>query len=218
MGPFPLEPHTISIAEWQRNSKLDTFSSTLSFKDLSNNNDCTLALSAIWNWIGLNVHFLVDPGTLQFQLRRLGWRITFSLDTGGLPGNGGQESVNGDSPPGHGGTRLVRIASAVGRQLLEKLNSARKNFPMKIFLLLLGFYMANALARILGQTGDWYALVAGVMVAAIRVTGQPIEIQFDVVCWNLLILCLVYLDEMILCIISKKMLSSCLLSSNPQDS
>ncbi|KAJ6432423.1 hypothetical protein OIU84_019625 [Salix udensis] len=112
---------------------------------------------------------------LVFQLRRHGWRITFSLDTGGLPGNGGQESVNGDSPPGLGGTRLFRIASAVGRHVLEKLNSARKNFPMKIFLLLLGFYMANALARILGQTGDWYALVAGVVVAAIRVTGQPVR-------------------------------------------
>uniref|UniRef100_A0A6N2NBS6 Uncharacterized protein n=1 Tax=Salix viminalis TaxID=40686 RepID=A0A6N2NBS6_SALVM len=192
MGPFPLEPHTTSIAEWQRNSKLDTFSSTLSFKVLlfwSSNphleyqfEEQLILLShvsiVLWFWPSLSQN--------RFRLRRLGWRITFSLDTGGLPGNGGQESVNGDNPPGLGGTRLVRIASAVGRQVLEKLNSARKNFPMKIFLLLLGFYMANALARILGQTGDWYALVAGVVVAAIRVTGQPIEIQFDVVCWNLL--------------------------------
>lgn len=42
---------------------------------------------------------------------------------------------------------------------------------MKIFLLLLGFYTANALATILGQTGDWDVLVAGVVVAAIEGIG-----------------------------------------------
>lgn len=62
--------------------------------------------------------------------------------------------------------------SAGGRQLLAKLNSARKNFPMKVFLLLLGFYTANALATILGQTGDWDVLVAGVVVAAIEGIGM----------------------------------------------
>ncbi|KAH7571292.1 hypothetical protein JRO89_XS04G0016000 [Xanthoceras sorbifolium] len=95
----------------------------------------------------------------------------FALDTGGLSGNGGQESLNGDSPD-LGGTRLSRIVIAGGRQLLEKLNMARKNFPMKIFLLLLGFYTANALATILGQTGDWDVLVAGVVVAAIEGIGM----------------------------------------------
>lgn len=93
------------------------------------------------------------------------------MDTGGIPSNGGQESINGDGP-GLGSTRLGRIVSAGGRQLLEKLNSARKNFPMKIFLLLLGFYTANALATILGQTGDWDVLVAGVVVAAIEGIGM----------------------------------------------
>ena len=62
--------------------------------------------------------------------------------------------------------------SAGGRQLLAKLNAARKNFPMKVFLLLLGFYTANALATILGQTGDWDVLVAGVVVAAIEGIGM----------------------------------------------
>lgn len=55
---------------------------------------------------------------------------------------------------------------------MAKLNSTRKNFPMKIFLLLLGFYTANALATILGQTGDWDVLVAGVVVAAIEGIGM----------------------------------------------
>ncbi|KAK9292792.1 hypothetical protein L1049_020772 [Liquidambar formosana] len=105
------------------------------------------------------------------QTRRRDWKVSFALDTGGIAGNGGEESPNGDDSPGLGRTRLGRIVSAGGRQLLEKLNSARKNFPMKIFLLLLGFYTANALATILGQTGDWDVLVAGVVVAAIEGIG-----------------------------------------------
>ncbi|KAJ0014605.1 hypothetical protein Pint_21182 [Pistacia integerrima] len=107
----------------------------------------------------------------SFQTRRRGWKIAFALDTGGISGNGGQESLNGDTS-GLGSTRLGRIVSAGGRLLLEKLNMARKNFPMKIFLLLLGFYTANALATILGQTGDWDVLVAGIVVAAIEGIGM----------------------------------------------
>lgn len=103
--------------------------------------------------------------------RRRDWKLLFALDTGGIPGNGGEQGLNGDnadlSP-----TRLGRIVSAGGKQLLQKLNSARRNFPMKIFLLLLGFYTANALATILGQTGDWDVLVAGIVVAAIEGIGM----------------------------------------------
>ncbi|KAA8538706.1 hypothetical protein F0562_028313 [Nyssa sinensis] len=107
----------------------------------------------------------------SFPRKRNSWKIAFALDTGGIPNNGNQDSISGDSG-GLGQTRLGRIVSAGGRQLLEKLNSARKNFPMKIFLLLLGFYTANALATILGQTGDWDVLVAGVVVAAIEGIGM----------------------------------------------
>ncbi|XP_024028301.1 ycf20-like protein [Morus notabilis] len=99
------------------------------------------------------------------------WKLGFALDTGGLPGNGEQESVNDDGS-NLGRTRLGRIVSAGGKELLKKLNSARKNFPMKIFLVLLGFYTANALATILGQTGDWDVLVAGIVVAAIEGIGM----------------------------------------------
>ncbi|WJX52497.1 hypothetical protein P8452_38605 [Trifolium repens] len=108
-----------------------------------------------------------------FQGRRAGWKVALALNTDGLSDNGEQQSLN-DSGSSLGGTRLGRILSAGGRQLLDKLNSARKNFPMKIFLLLLGFYTANALATILGQTGDWDVLVAGVVVAAIEGIGMLI--------------------------------------------
>lgn len=111
----------------------------------------------------------------RFLGRKAGWKVVLALNTntGGVSGNGEQQSFN-DSGSSFGGTRLGRILSAGGRQLLEKLNSARKNFPMKIFLLLLGFYTANALATILGQTGDWDVLVAGVVVAAIEGIGMLI--------------------------------------------
>nr|GMC55917.1 probable E3 ubiquitin-protein ligase ARI8 [Ipomoea batatas] len=114
---------------------------------------------------------LVERLLPSLKARRRDSSIVFALDTGAVPSNGDQDSSNGDNG-GLGGTRLGRIVSAGGRQLLEKLNSARKNFPMKVFLLLLGFYTANALATILGQTGDWDVLVAGVVVAAIEGIGM----------------------------------------------
>nr|XP_008370848.2 ycf20-like protein isoform X1 [Malus domestica] len=107
----------------------------------------------------------------SFQSTRQRWRIAFALDTGGVPDNGGQEGINGNNS-NLNATRLGRIVIAGGRQLLEKLNLARKNVPMKVFLLLLGFYTANALATILGQTGDWDVLVAGIVVAAIEGIGM----------------------------------------------
>lgn len=100
-----------------------------------------------------------------------GWRIAFALDTGGVPDNNDPNNLNSVSS-GLGGTRLGRIVGTSAKQLLGKLNSARKNFPMKVFLLLLGFYTANALATILGQTGDWDVLVAGIVVAAIEGIGM----------------------------------------------
>lgn len=93
------------------------------------------------------------------------------MNTDGFTTNNDQGNANGDNSI-LGNTRLGRIVSAGGRELLGKLNSARKNFPMKVFLLLLGFYTANALATILGQTGDWDVLVAGVVVAAIEGIGM----------------------------------------------
>ncbi|XP_051127346.1 ycf20-like protein isoform X2 [Andrographis paniculata] len=97
--------------------------------------------------------------------------VALALNTDGFTTNNDQGNLN-ENNAFLGGTRLGRIAGAGGRQLLSKLNSARKNFPMKVFLLLLGFYTANALATILGQTGDWDVLVAGIVVAAIEGIGM----------------------------------------------
>ncbi|EOA34871.1 hypothetical protein CARUB_v10022453mg [Capsella rubella] len=107
----------------------------------------------------------------SLQMTRPNRKIAFALDTGSsVPGD--DNGIGGQDRSGLGTTRLGRIAIAGGKLLLGKINSARKNFPMKIFLLLLGFYTANALATILGQTGDWDVLVAGIVVAAIEGIGM----------------------------------------------
>ncbi|KAG6534249.1 hypothetical protein ZIOFF_008135 [Zingiber officinale] len=105
------------------------------------------------------------------DLCRYTQRKALALGAGGSPSGNGAENTEGDNA-GVGRTRLGTIVGAAGVQLLEKLNAARKNLPTKIFLLLLGFYTANALATILGQTGDWDVLVAGVVVAAIEGIGM----------------------------------------------
>ncbi|KAF3664591.1 putative vacuolar amino acid transporter 1-like [Capsicum annuum] len=73
-----------------------------------------------------------------------GSRIEFALDTRGIPRTDDQDILNGDGRD-LGGTHLGRIV---------------------------GFYTANALATILGQTGDWDVLVVGVVVAAIKGIGM----------------------------------------------
>ncbi|KAI5060653.1 hypothetical protein GOP47_0025073 [Adiantum capillus-veneris] len=70
------------------------------------------------------------------------------------------------------GTRLSQVLVKRRTELVGKINEGRKKLPMKIFLVLLGFYAANALATILGQTGDWDVLVAGIVVAIIELIGS----------------------------------------------
>ncbi|KAM3344862.1 hypothetical protein P3S68_024571 [Capsicum galapagoense] len=78
------------------------------------------------------------------RTRGRGSRIEFALDTRRIPRSDDQYILNGDGRD-LGGTHLGRIV---------------------------GFYTANALATILGQTGDWDILVVGVVVAAIKGIGM----------------------------------------------
>ena len=43
---------------------------------------------------------------------------------------------------------------------------------LKIFALLLGFFLANAISTVIGQTGDWDIIVAGVLVGLVEVFGS----------------------------------------------
>lgn len=108
---------------------------------------------------------------VSFLCRRR-WRrrvVTGALSTSseGEPGDPVDERASG-----LGSTRLGRLVSARRRELLQRWNTVRRNFPAKIFLLLFGFFSANALATILGQTGDWDVVAAGVLVAVIEGIGH----------------------------------------------
>ncbi|CAN6209645.1 unnamed protein product [Urochloa humidicola] len=132
--------------------------------------------AAAWSCVPLHRACFLGPtkgnsgDALSHQIKNGRWRPAFALETGGPSNTDGQDF---DEDSGFlGRTRLGRLIQAAGRELLEKLNSSRINTPTKIFLVLLGFYIANALATILGQTGDWDVLVAGVVVAAIEGIGM----------------------------------------------
>ncbi|CAK9882590.1 unnamed protein product [Sphagnum jensenii] len=110
-----------------------------------------------------------------FRIKRLERRRCFNivrstLDSTGTPGGGDSGSTD-SSRNNLGSTRIGRLVSARCQDLLKRWNTVRRNFPAKVFLLLLGFFSANALATILGQTGDWDVLAAGVLVALIEGIG-----------------------------------------------
>eukprot|EP00250_Pteridium_aquilinum_P010267 c19254_g1_i1 orf=181-756(+) len=98
--------------------------------------------------------------------------ILLSVRASFTPDNGlGSKTLEG-SDSGSFGTRLSQVLLTKQAELVGKINDGRKKLPMKIFLVLLGFYAANALATILGQTGDWDVLVAGIVVAIIELIGS----------------------------------------------
>lgn len=98
--------------------------------------------------------------------------VTGTLSTSGSPGGEPGDPVGDQGAGGLGSTRLGRLISVRRRELLQRWNTVRRNFPSKIFLLLFGFFSANALATILGQTGDWDVIAAGILVAIIEGIGH----------------------------------------------
>ncbi|MCO5587657.1 hypothetical protein L7F22_041608 [Adiantum nelumboides] len=68
-----------------------------------------------------------------------------------------------------GGTRLSRLMLSSWNSFLNKLVEARKQIPLKLFSLLLGYYSASALSTLVGQTGDWDVIVVGIAVAFMEV-------------------------------------------------
>ncbi|CAI5533316.1 unnamed protein product, partial [Closterium sp. Naga37s-1] len=49
--------------------------------------------------------------------------------------------------------------------------NVRRRVFVKVLVLLAGFFSANALSTIVGQTGDWDVLVAGSLVASLELLG-----------------------------------------------
>ncbi|KAH7433407.1 hypothetical protein KP509_07G067700 [Ceratopteris richardii] len=67
------------------------------------------------------------------------------------------------------GTRLSRLAVSLWRSFIQVLLKARRKVPMKLLSLLLGYYSANALSTLVGQTGDWDVIMVGVAVGFMEI-------------------------------------------------
>ncbi|KAM0866599.1 hypothetical protein ACQ4PT_042528 [Festuca glaucescens] len=68
-------------------------------------------------------------------------------------------------------TRLFSAILSFLKKLTDKLKKLRRGFPVKILFFLIGFYCATAFATVIGQTGDWDILSAGLAVAIVEVIG-----------------------------------------------
>ncbi|KAL7135427.1 hypothetical protein ABFS83_11G095100 [Erythranthe nasuta] len=89
--------------------------------------------------------------------KRMGWSLRSAAD----------DSSGGTS----GGTRLIRTLQAIQFKIVARLKELQKNLPVKLFSFLVGFYCATAFATVIGQTGDWDVLSAGLTVAVVEGIG-----------------------------------------------
>ncbi|KAI8540300.1 hypothetical protein RHMOL_Rhmol09G0252100 [Rhododendron molle] len=97
------------------------------------------------------------------QFRRIGLSIKASMDTSGL---------NSPSANGNGGrTRLARAIQTLQVKLNARLQKLRSGFFMKALFFLVGFYCATAFSTVIGQTGDWDILSAGLAVLVVEGIG-----------------------------------------------
>lgn len=77
-------------------------------------------------------------------------------------------------PPGssmNSGTRLVRAVQSFQTKLTSRIKELKKGLWMKVFFFLVGFYCATAFATVIGQTGDWDILSAGLAVVVVEGIG-----------------------------------------------
>ncbi|KAG8061820.1 hypothetical protein GUJ93_ZPchr0003g17949 [Zizania palustris] len=75
---------------------------------------------------------------------------------------------------GDNNTRLFSAVQSFLSKLYVKLKKLRKGLPLKILFFLIGFYCATAFATVIGQTGDWDILSAGLAVAIVECIGALI--------------------------------------------
>ncbi|XP_058181686.1 uncharacterized protein ycf20-like [Rhododendron vialii] len=95
--------------------------------------------------------------------KRIGLSIKASMDTSGL---------NSPSANGNGGrTRLARAIQTLQVKLNARLQKLRSGFFMKALFFLVGFYCATAFSTVIGQTGDWDILSAGLAVIVVEGIG-----------------------------------------------
>ncbi|KAJ1292667.1 hypothetical protein BS78_01G007400 [Paspalum vaginatum] len=98
-----------------------------------------------------------SPSFFRRNSRQMRWAInTMSDDSSDQSGNS---------------TRLFSAIRSFWNKFSAKLKKARKGLPMKVLFFLVGFYCATAFATVIGQTGDWDILSAGLAVAIVEGIG-----------------------------------------------
>ncbi|KAG2544440.1 ycf20-like protein [Panicum virgatum] len=114
------------------------------------------AISCRWEKPGTFCLLTASP-SLRTNSRRMQWSVkTMSDDSSDQSGNN---------------TRLFSAIQSFWNKFSAKLNKARRGLPMKILFFLIGFYCATAFATVIGQTGDWDILSAGLAVAIVEGIG-----------------------------------------------
>ncbi|CAM8984588.1 unnamed protein product [Rhodiola kirilowii] len=93
-------------------------------------------------------------------LKRTSFSIRSNLDGG---------SANSSASSGR--TRLFRTIEVIRLKLEVRIKELRKDLPMKVLFFLVGFYCATAFATVIGQTGDWDILSAGLAVVVVEGIG-----------------------------------------------
>nr|GMD13137.1 ycf20-like protein [Ipomoea batatas] len=94
---------------------------------------------------------------------RIAWLVRSSADGRGL--NSSPTNDNGNR------TRLIRAIESFQVKLNARIKGLMTNLPMKLLLLLIGFYSATAFATVIGQTGDWDVLSAALAVVVVEGIG-----------------------------------------------
>ncbi|KAK8945965.1 Ycf20-like protein [Platanthera guangdongensis] len=68
-------------------------------------------------------------------------------------------------------TRLIRTVQSFQRKLSSRIKDLRNGLSVKVLFFLVGFYCATAFATVIGQTGDWDIMSAGLAVVVVESIG-----------------------------------------------
>lgn len=83
----------------------------------------------------------------------------------------GTSESSSSNTTNNGGTRLFNTLKSLQTNLFNRINRLRKGLALKILFFLIGFYCATAFATVIGQTGDWDILSAGLAVVVVEGIG-----------------------------------------------
>nr|YP_010338072.1 hypothetical protein MW556_pgp150 [Erythrolobus coxiae]UNJ17657.1 hypothetical protein [Erythrolobus coxiae] len=75
-------------------------------------------------------------------------------------------------------TKLYKLCLFYIDIIKQQINQPLSYFSINLLSLLGGFFIANALATLPGQTGDWAVVVSGILVSIIEIMSKIIYSQY----------------------------------------